>query len=110
LIGEHWKSFLGLLKAAKEGKLEPWQKPKPPGYRKRKGQRVPIIVVMFDNYSIDLDRKVLRLRYWNVNIPFKGKPRWLAKPGARRGRLTASQSSKYSRTILRKYALGTPAK
>jgi putative transposase len=110
LISEQWKSFLGLLKAAKEGRLEPWQKPKPPGYRKKDGQRVPIIVVRFDNYRIDLERKALRLRYWNADIPFKGKPRWLTKPGAKRGRLTASQSSKYSRTIFRKYALGTPAK
>ena len=46
LIGEQWKSFVGLLKAAKEGKLEPWQRVHPPGYRKdRDGQRVPIVVV-----------------------------------------------------------------
>jgi len=63
LISDQWKSFLGMLKAAKEGRLEPWQQVRPPGYRKRDGQRVPIIVVRFDNYSIDLDRKVLRLRY-----------------------------------------------
>jgi putative transposase len=87
LIGERWKSFLGLLKAAKEGRLEPWQKVRPPGYRKRDGQRVLIVVVRFDNYRIDLERRVLRLGYWNVSIPFKGEPRWLAKPGAKRGRL-----------------------
>jgi len=87
LISDQWKSFLGMLKAAREGRLEPWQKPKPPGYRKRKGQRVPIIVVRFDNYRIDLKKKALHLGYWNVDIPFKGKPRWLTKPGAKRGRL-----------------------
>jgi putative transposase len=87
LIGEQWKSFLGLLKAAKEGRLEPWQKPRPPGYRKRDGQRVPIVIVRADNYRIDLERKMLRLRYWNIDIPFKGKPRWLTKPGAKQGRL-----------------------
>jgi putative transposase len=76
LISDQWKSFLGLLKAAKEGRLEPWQKVRPPGYRKDKdGQRVPIVVVRYDNYSIDLERRVLRLGYWNVRIPFKGKPR-----------------------------------
>ena len=34
-IGEQWKSFLELLKARKEGKLEPWQQVRPPGYRKK---------------------------------------------------------------------------
>jgi putative transposase len=88
LISDQWKSFVGLLRAAKEGKLEPWQKVRPPGYRKdRDGQRVPIVVVRFDNYRIDLERKVIRLGYWNVSIPFKGKPRWLTKPGATQGRL-----------------------
>jgi putative transposase len=88
LIGEQWKSFLGLLKAAKEGRLEPWQKVRPPGYRKdRDGQRVPIVIVRADNYRIDLEKRVLRLGYWNVSLPFKGKPRWLTKPGAKQGRL-----------------------
>jgi putative transposase len=88
LIGEQWKSFVGLLKAAKEGKLEPWQKVRPPGYRKdRDGQRIPIVVVRYDNYRIDLERKVIRLGYWNVSVPFKGKPRWLTKPGAKLERL-----------------------
>jgi len=77
LISEQWKSFLGLLKAAREGRLEPWQKVRPPGYRKRDGQRIPIVVVRFDNYRIDLERKVLHFGYWNVDIPFTGKPRWL---------------------------------
>jgi putative transposase len=88
LISEQWRSFVGLLKAAKEGRLEPWQRVRPPGYRKDKdGQRVPIVVVRFDNYRIDMERRVLRLGYWNVDIPFKGKPRWLTKPGAKQGRL-----------------------
>jgi putative transposase len=88
LIGEQWKSFVGLLKAAKEGRLEPWQKVRPPGYRKdRDGQRVPIVVVRFDNYRVDLERRVIHFGYWNVEVPFKGKPRWLTKPGAKQGRL-----------------------
>jgi len=87
LIGEQWKSFVGLLRAAKEGRLEPWQRVRPPSYRKRDGQRIPIVVVRFDNYRVDLERKMLHLRYWNVEIPFKGEPRWLAKPGAKQGRL-----------------------
>jgi putative transposase len=88
LIGEQWKSFLGLLKAAKEGRLEPWQRVRPPGYRKdRDGQRVPIIIIRADNYRIDLERRVLRLGYWNIEVPFKGEPRWLTRPGAKQGRL-----------------------
>jgi putative transposase len=88
LIGEQWRSFVGLLRAAKEGRLEPWQRVRPPGYRKdRDGQRVPIIIIRADNYRIDLERRVLRLGYWNIEVPFTGKPRWLAKPGAKQGRL-----------------------
>jgi putative transposase len=88
VISEQWRSFLGLLKAAKEGRLEPWQKVRPPGYRKdRDGQRVPIVVVRFDNYRVDLERKMLHLGYWNVDLPFTGKPRWLTRPGAKQGRL-----------------------
>jgi putative transposase len=87
LISDQWKSFLGLLKAAKEGKLEPWQKVRPPGYKKRDGQRIPIIIVRADGYRVDLERKLLYLKYWNVNIPFTGKPHWLIKQGAKQGRL-----------------------
>jgi putative transposase len=88
LISDQWKSFVGLLKAAKEGRLEPWQRVRPPGYRKDKdGQRIPIVVVRYDNYRIDLERKVIRLGYWNVSVPFTGKPRWLTKPGAKLERL-----------------------
>jgi len=76
------------LKAAKEGKLEPWQRVQPPGYRKdRDGQRIPIVVVRSDNYRIDLEKRVIHFGYWNVSIPFKGKPRWLTKPEAKQGRL-----------------------
>jgi putative transposase len=87
LIGEQWRSFVGLLRAAKEGRLEPWQRVHPPGYRKRDGQRIPIVVVRFDNYRIDLERKTLHLRYWNIEVPFTGKPRWLTRPEAKQGRL-----------------------
>jgi len=88
LISDQWKSFLELLRAAKEGRLEPWQKVRPPGYRKDKeGQRIPIVVVRFDNYRIDLEKKVIRFGYWNIEVPFKGKPRWLTRPGAKQGRL-----------------------
>jgi putative transposase len=87
LVSEEWKSFKELLKASKEGRLPPWMNPRPPGYRKRDGQRTPIVVVRFDNYEVDLKRRVLLLKYWKLEVPFKGKPRWLTRPDAKRGRL-----------------------
>jgi putative transposase len=86
-VSEAWKSFAELLKEKKEGKLPPWMNPRPPGYRKRNGERLPIIIVRADNYRIDAERKVIHLGYWNVDIPFTGKLRWLSKPGAKRGRM-----------------------
>ncbi len=87
VISEAWRSFAELLRARKEGRLEPWQELRPPGYRKREGQRLPVVIVRFDNYRIDVKRKVLHLGYWNIDIAFTGKPRWLVKPGAKQGRL-----------------------
>jgi len=72
-ISEAWKSFAELLKERKEGKLPPWMNPRPPGYRKRSGERQPIIIVRADNYRIDAERKVIHLGYWDVDIPFTGK-------------------------------------
>ncbi|MCC6004892.1 MAG: hypothetical protein LM590_11185 [Thermofilum sp.] len=42
-VSEAWKSFAELLKERGEGRLPPWLKPRPPGYRKRSGERLPII-------------------------------------------------------------------
>uniref|UniRef100_A0A7C4B9L9 Transposase n=1 Tax=Thermofilum pendens TaxID=2269 RepID=A0A7C4B9L9_THEPE len=87
VVGEAWRSFAELLKARREGRLEPWQEPRPPGYRKREGQRLPIVIVRFDNYRVDLERRVLHLGYWNIELRFAGKPRWLTRPNAKQGRL-----------------------
>jgi putative transposase len=43
--------------------------------------------VRFDNYRIDLERRVIHFSYWNISVPFRGKPRWLIKQGAKQGRL-----------------------
>ena len=86
-ISEAWKSFAELLRERREGKLPPWMNPRPPDYRKRSGERVPIIIVRADNYRVDAERRVIRLGYWNVDVPFTGKLRWLSKPGAKRGRM-----------------------
>jgi putative transposase len=86
-VSEAWKSFAELLKEKKEGKLPPWMNPRPPGYRKRGGERVPIVIVRADNYRVDVERKVIHLGYWNIDVQFTGKLRWLTKPGAKRGRM-----------------------
>ena len=86
-ISEAWKSFAELLKEKREGKLPPWMNPRPPGYRKRSGERLPIVIVRADNYRVDAERKIIRLGYWNIDVPFTGKLRWLTKPGAKRGRM-----------------------
>jgi len=86
-ISEAWKSFAELLRERREGRLPPWLNPRPPGYRKRGGERQPIVIVRADNYRIDAERKTIHLGYWNVDVQFTGKLRWLTKPGAKRGRM-----------------------
>jgi len=86
-VSEAWRSFAELLRERGEGKLPPWLNPRPPGYRKRGGERVPIVIVRADNYRVDAERRVIRLGYWNIDVPFTGKLRWLSKPGAKRGRM-----------------------
>jgi putative transposase len=86
-ISESWKSFAAQLREKKQGRLPPWLNPRPPGYRKKGGERVPIIIVRADNYRVDAGGKVIHLGYWNIDVRFTGKLRWLAKPGAKRGRM-----------------------
>jgi putative transposase len=86
-VSEAWRSFAELLRERREGKLPPWMNPRPPGYRKRNGERLPIIIVRADNYRVDAERKRIHLGYWNIDVPFAGKLRWLTKPGAKRGRM-----------------------
>jgi putative transposase len=86
-VSEAWRSFAAQLKERREGKLPPWLNPRPPGYRKRGGERVPIVIVRADNYRVDAERKTIHLGYWNIDVQFTGKLRWLAKPGAKRGRM-----------------------
>jgi putative transposase len=40
-VSEAWRSFAELLEERREGKLPPWLNPRPPGYRKRSGERLP---------------------------------------------------------------------
>jgi putative transposase len=43
--------------------------------------------VRSDNYRVNAGRKVVRLGYWNIDVQFTGKLKWLVKPGAKRGRM-----------------------
>jgi len=86
-VSEAWRSFAELLRERGEGKLPPWLNPRPPGYRKRSGERLPIVIVRADNYRIDAERKIIKLGYWNIDVQFTGELRWLTRPGAKRGRM-----------------------
>ena len=90
-ISEAWKSFRELLRAKKEGRLTLWQNP--PGYMKKERHRTPIIVIRCDQYKVDLEKKKLHIclgvqrHRVKLSVPFKGKPKWLLRKGAKKGRL-----------------------
>ena len=84
-ISEEWRSFKALLKA-KRGLLPA----NPPDYRKKEGHRTPIIVIRYDQYKVDVEKKLhicvgVRGKRRRLNISFRGKLRWLRK--GVRGRL-----------------------
>jgi len=80
-ISEMWRSFVSTLKAKKKGKLEPWQQVRPPGYRKREGQRLPIILVRFDNYKVDLQKKGITPSILEHRITLRWKTKVVGKAG-----------------------------
>jgi putative transposase len=58
---EAWRSFFGLLKARKEGRLPPFmRRVSPPGYKKRGGFRILWTVLRKDQYRIEGDRIVIK--------------------------------------------------
>ena len=58
---EAWRSFFGLLKARKEGRLPPFmRRVSPPGYKKRGGFRTLWTVLRKDQYRIEGDRIVIK--------------------------------------------------
>ena len=77
-VSERWKSFKELLKL--KGRLKLELPVNPPSAKRRR----MVVFVGHDNYRIDR-RKVLRLGYWGIEIPFKGELRWL--PQGKQGRL-----------------------
>jgi len=64
----------------------------PPGYRKKDGYRTPTLIIRFDQYEVDVEKKMLHIRLGTqhhrvrLSIRFKGWLRWLRK-SAKKGQL-----------------------
>jgi len=81
---EDWNSFFSLLRLKKEGKLPPHMNHvSPPGYWKDKetGKRKLIIVIRQDRYEVDVERRVIILKDFSMEIKFVGRLRWFGKQG-----------------------------
>jgi putative transposase len=81
---EDWNSFFTLLNMKKEGKLPPhMRRVNPPGYWKDKetGRRKLIIVIRQDRYEVDVERRVIILKDFNMEVRFVGRLRWFGKQG-----------------------------
>ena len=81
---EDWNSFFTLLNMKKEGKLPPhMRRVSPPGYWKDRetGRRKLIIVVRQDRYIVDVERHVIVLKDFDMEIKFVGRLRWFGKQG-----------------------------
>ena len=81
---EDWNSFFSLLRLKKEGKLPPHMNHvSPPGYWKDKetGRRKLIIVIRQDRYEVDVERRVIILKDFNLEIKFVGRLRWFGRQG-----------------------------
>ncbi|MFP3313080.1 MAG: transposase [Thermocladium sp.] len=77
---EAWSSFFSLLKLKKENKLPPhMNRVSPPSYWKNEDGRKLILVVREDNYMVDELNHKLILKYFNMEIRFTGRLRWLGK-------------------------------
>jgi putative transposase len=81
---EDWNSFFSLLRLKKEGKLPPHMNHvSPPGYWKDKetGKRRLIVVIRQDRYEVDVERRVIILKDFGMEIKFVGRLRWFGKQG-----------------------------
>jgi len=81
---EAWNSFFSLLNMKKEGKLPPYiTHVSPPGYWKDRetGKRRLIIVIRQDRYEVDVERHVIILKDFDMEIKFVGRLRWYGKQG-----------------------------
>ncbi len=81
---EAWNAFFSLLRLKKEGKLPPYMNHvSPPGYWKDEatGRRRLILVIRQDRYIVDVERHVIILKDFNMEIRFAGRLRWFGRQG-----------------------------
>ena len=81
---EAWSSFFSLLNMKKEGRLPShMRRVSPPGYWKDRetGKRRLIIIIRQDKYIVDVERHVIILKEFNMEIKFVGRLRWYGKQG-----------------------------
>jgi putative transposase len=81
---EAWNAFFSLLKLRSEGELPPFMRHvSPPGYWKDEatGRRRLILVIRQDRYIVDVERHVIILKDFNMEIRFAGRLRWFGRQG-----------------------------
>jgi len=81
---EAWNAFFHLLRLRREGKLPPFmRRVSPPGYWKDEatGRRRLILVIRQDRYIVDVERHVIILKDFNMEIRFAGRLRWFGRQG-----------------------------
>jgi len=81
---EAWNAFFSLLKLRSEGELPPFmRRVSPPGYWKDEatGRRRLILVIRQDRYIVDVERHVIILKDFNMEIRFAGRLRWFGRQG-----------------------------
>jgi putative transposase len=70
-VSEQYRSFSELLEMKNRGELPEDMDPKPPRRFK------PLAVfVRYDNYTVDAKNKIIKLKYYNLELRFKGELRW----------------------------------
>jgi putative transposase len=80
---EAWRSFFGVLRARKSGRLPQWIHPHPPGYMKDRatGRRRLWIPVRHEMYTVDPEAKVVHIPRYGLRLRFAGDVRWYGKQG-----------------------------
>jgi len=81
---EAWNSFFSLLRLRSEGKLPPFmRRVSPPGYWKDEatGRRRLILVIRQDRYIVDVERRVIILKDFDLEVKFTGGLRWFGRQG-----------------------------
>ena len=79
---EAWRSFFSLIREEREGKLPKWFKPRPPGYWKGEdGKYKLVIIIRNDRFVVDVDKRIIYLKDFNLTLRFKGRLKWHGRQG-----------------------------